>query len=71
MIQAYVSARPLFSVVLRFPLEDFLDERVVGIAAGHALRRVEIVFAVHFDTRNLLDLGEQFVDGDQSRWNRG
>ena len=49
----------------RLPVENFLDEGVVGVAAGHALRRVQVVFAVHLHAGDLFDLGQQFVDGNQ------
>ena len=49
----------------RLPLENFLDKRVVGIAPGHALRRSEIVMALHVHAGDFFNLGQQFVDGNQ------
>ena len=34
------------------PDKNFSDERVVGIATGHAQWRVEVVFAVHLHASN-------------------
>ena len=44
---------------VRLPLEDFFDEGVVGVATRHALRRVEVVFAVHLHARDFFNLGQQ------------
>ncbi len=50
---------------VRFPCEDLLDERVVGVAAGHTLGCVEVIFPIHFHTRDCFDLRKQFVDRNQ------
>src|ERR1039457_4095370 len=47
------------------PLEHFLDEGVVAVAAGDATGRVQVVMPFEFHARNLLHLGQQLVDGDE------
>lgn len=50
---------------VRLPLEHFFDEGVVGVATGHALRRVELVVAFEFYPGNFFDLADEGVDGNE------
>src|SRR6185369_8267417 len=50
---------------IRFPLENFFDEGVVGITTRDALRCVEVIGTLEFLAGNLLHLADQRVDGDQ------
>ena len=48
-----------------FPTEHFLDERVVGVAAVHALRGLQVVGALELDAGDVLDDVDELVDGDE------
>jgi len=50
---------------VRLPLEHLLDEGVVGIASGHAQRRVQLVGALELHAGDLFHLADQRVDGDE------
>ena len=45
--------------------EQLLDQRVVAVAAAHALGRVELVGALELHAGDLLDDVDQPVDADQ------
>ena len=47
------------------PSPQLLDQRVVAVAAAHALGRVELVAALELHAGDLLDDVDQLVDGDQ------
>src|SRR5690349_19100376 len=50
---------------VRLPLKNFLDERVVRVAAGHAKWSVELVRALEFYAGNFLYLADEGIDGDE------
>src|SRR6185295_459127 len=49
----------------RRPVHQLLDQRVVAVAAAHALGRIELVAALQLHAGDLLDDVDQPVDADQ------
>src|SRR6185312_16193319 len=49
----------------RLPPEQLEDTRVVRIPPAHTLRGVQLVFPLQFEARDLLDDGDELVDGDE------
>ena len=56
---------------IRFPSENFSNERIVGVSTGNTLQRVEIVFTRVISTPAMFSiLVSKFIEWRRVRWNR-
>ena len=61
-ISAFESIAQLYR---RFPAENFLDQRVIAVAAVHAFRRIEIVIPLQFHPGDIFHDVDQLIDRNE------